>query len=374
MGTPQTPSARISASAPARFAVAILAAAAALLVARILNPFVHVSAPYFIALAAVALSTRYCGTGPSIASAALSLLGIELWFIWPTHSFLVRRGADWYNMLFFLFAAIVIVAVGEGDWRERRQLRDAAGELEDKVRERTSELDRTNQNLRQLTAQLMNFQDEERRRIARELHDNAGQALSALAMNLGAVAKDLERLTETAGRVGDSASIVQQMSTDIRTMSYLLHPPLLDEMGLVPALRWYVDGFSERSKIAVKFECTEDLGRLPRETETAVFRLVQECLTNVHRHSGSSTASIQISQPDGQLLIEVSDQGKGVISERREQMESGVTPGVGIRGMRERVRQLGGSLEISSDGIGAGARVVVRLPAAQATHARHAAV
>jgi signal transduction histidine kinase len=249
---------------------------------------------------------------------------------------------------------------------------DASGELEEKVRRRTSELDHANDNLRQLTARLLNLQDEERRRIARELHDNAGQALAALAMNLGVVAKDLERLVKTASTVADSAGLVQEMSNDIRTMSYLLHPPMLDETGLAPALRWYVSGFAERSKIAVELECAEDLGRLSREVETAIFRLVQECLTNIHRHSGSPTAEIRILRSDGVVRVEIKDQGQGLSTEKRAQMESGGTVGVGIRGIRERVRQLGGSLEIKSDGIGSGTCIVVRLPAVEVARGRDA--
>ena len=186
-------------------------------------------------------------------------------------------------------------------------------------------------------------------------------------MNLGAVAKSLDRLVKTAGTVADSASLVQEMSNDIRTMSYLLHPPMLDETGLAPALRWYVDGFAERSKIAVELDCGQDLGRLSREVETAVFRLVQECLTNIHRHSGSPTATIRIARLDGVVRVEVKDQGQGLTAQKREQMVSGGTVGVGIRGIRERVRQLGGTLEISSDGIGAGTCILVRLPAAEVT-------
>ena len=367
MGIVGTVSTRISSSTPARFGVAFLATVLALLVARALNPTVGASAAYVLTLAALAFSAWYCGTGPSIASMALSLLSVDYWFIPPTHSLRIIHTADWANILTFLCAGAVIVAIGEVNRREREQLRSAAGELEEKVWERTGQLEDANQNLRQLTARLLNLQDEERRRIARELHDNAGQALSALAMNLGAVKKDLERLMKTVGMVADSASLVHQMSDDIRTMSYLLHPPLLDETGLASALQWYVDGFAERSKIAAELECGKDLGRLSREVETAIFRLVQECLTNIHRHSGSPTAAIRIARSDGYVRVEVRDSGKGISSEKRAQMKSGGTVGVGIRGMQERVRQLGGSLEISSDGAGAGTRVVVRLPATEAT-------
>lgn len=365
MGISVTTSATAFAGAPFRFGIALLATSLALIIALALHPYDN-SASYVTTLAAVAFSTWYCGTAPSIASIALSLVGIDYEFTLPTHSLRMEHRADWSSLLVFLLAAVLIVLIGEASRLERERLREASGELEEKVRSRTGELDHANESLRQLTGRLLNLQDDERRRIARELHDNAGQALSALAMNLGAVAKDLDRLVQTAGTVADSASLVQEMSNDIRTMSYLLHPPMLDEMGLAAALRWYVDGFSERSKIAVELQCSQDLGRLSREVEIAVFRLVQECLTNIHRHSGSPTAAIRITRPDSHLRIEVRDEGKGISAKMREQMESGGTVGVGIRGMRERVRQLGGTLEISSEGIGAGTRILVRLPATEA--------
>ena len=367
MGISETSSLRIPASTPARFGVAFVATLLALLAARALNHFADSSAAYITTLAAVAFCGWYCGIMPAIASIAFSLLSIDYWSIAPTHSFRIAHTADLFKLLAFACAGVLIAAIGESSRRERERLWDAAGELEEKVQQRTSELDHANDSLRQLTGRLLNLQDEERRRIARELHDNAGQALAALAMNLSTVAKDLDQLMKTAGTVADSASMVQQMSNDIRTMSYLLHPPLLDETGLGPALQWYVEGFSERSKIAVELECGKDLGRLSREVETAVFRLVQECLTNIHRHSGSPTATIRIKRTDGHVRVEVSDKGKGISPKMREQMESGGTVGVGIRGMRERVRQLGGSLEINSDGIGSGTRIVVRLPAKEAS-------
>jgi signal transduction histidine kinase len=344
-----------------------------LLVDRATSALAGSSLPYFTAFAAVAFSTWFCGTGPAVASLALSLLTVDYWFIPPTHSLRIMHTVDRANFLAFLFAAVVIVVIAEANLRERDRLRNAAGALEEKVQERTAALDHANHSLRHLTARLLNLQDEERRRIARELHDNAGQALTALAMNLGAVAEDLGQLMKTAGKVADSAGMVRQMSDDIRTMSYLLHPPLLDEMGLAPALRWYVEGFAERSKIAVDLKCSKEFGRLPREVETAIFRIVQECLINIHRHSGSATAAVQIAWLDGQVRLEITDHGKGISPQMRDQMESGGTVGVGVRGMRERVRQLGGSLKISSDDAGTGTRIVVRLPAAEVSQTEEAA-
>jgi two-component system, NarL family, sensor kinase len=146
--------------------------------------------------------------------------------------------------------------------------------------------------------------------------------------------------------------LVQQASNEIRTLSHLLHPPLLEIAGLVSAVRWYVDGFSERSNIKVDLEIPSDFPRLPNDTELAIFRIVQECLTNIHRHSGSSTAAIRILQEGGRLLVQVQDNGRGIPQpKQRELMDSG-RGGVGFGGIRERLRQLGGTLEITSNGGG----------------------
>ena len=153
------------------------------------------------------------------------------------------------------------------------------------------------------------------------------------------------------------------MTTEVRTISHLLHPPLLDEAGLASALRWYVDGFAVRSKIKVDLDLPDDFGRLPRESETAIFRVVQECLTNIHRHSESPIAKIRLRQRDHQVMVEIADKGKGIPPEKREEMSSSGTPGVGVRGMRERLRQLGGTLEIDSSS--SGTAIVVRLPIAE---------
>lgn len=224
-----------------------------------------------------------------------------------------------------------------------------------------TERKRAEESLRLLSGQLLHLQDQERRRIARELHDSAGQILAALGMNLSLVGSENGNIAPRAAKaIQESVGLVQELSRELRTISHLLHPPLLDEVGLASGLRSYLEGFTERSKIRVDLEMPEELGRLQQDFETAIFRIVQECLTNIHRHSESPVARIRISRSDSQVSLEVEDRGKGIPSEKREALDSGGTSGVGIRGMRERLRQLGGTLEINSSG--RGTVVVARLP------------
>jgi PAS domain S-box-containing protein len=205
----------------------------------------------------------------------------------------------------------------------------------------------------EFTSRLQNMQDEERRRLARELHDSVGQTLTALGMNISVVLAQSHKLDSAgAGAVSENAQLVEQVSREIRTISHLLHPPLLDIAGLVSALRWYVDGFSERSNIKVDLEIPDDFGRLPDEVEIAIFRIVQECLTNIHRHSGSATATIRLRQEGSRLTVQVQDQGKGIPMEKQRQLLESGRGGVGFAGMRERLRRLGGTLEIQSTGSG----------------------
>jgi len=204
--------------------------------------------------------------------------------------------------------------------------------------------------LRNLSARLLQVQDEERRYIAREMHDSVGQLVAAVSMNLSAVRRQSDKLDAEGGKaVAEIAVLVEEISTEIRTISHLLHPPLLDEAGLGSALRCYVDGFSERSKISVDVSISSDFGRLPQDMEIAIFRIVQECLTNIHRHSGSATATINIVPEDNRIVVSVQDQGKGIPLKRQQELNSTDRMGVGFRGMRERVRQLGGGLKIQSD-------------------------
>ena len=364
MATNASLSTKISESTGMRYAVALLATVVALLVRLGLNPFLGDYVPYITLFPAIAFCAWYCGVGPSILSVVVALIGAQYWFISPTHSLRIVGMAQVIGILLFLSLSSVLLAMGEARRRREQVLWAAQRELGEAVKERTVELDRTNQNLRDLSARLMQLQDDERRRIARELHDSVGQMLAALGMNLAAVGTDIERLTKTANAVNDSAALVQELSREVRTISHLLHPPLLDEAGLASALHWYVEGFAERSKIKVDLEIPADFERLARESETAIFRTVQECLTNIHRHSESPTARIRIVASDGQVSVEVEDRGKGIPPEKQFELASTGTPGVGIRGMRERLRQLGGSLDIHSNG--KGTLIVARLPLAVA--------
>jgi len=219
-----------------------------------------------------------------------------------------------------------------------------------------TERKRSEEALRALSAQLLRSQDEERRRIARELHDSAGQLLAALSMHLTPLASDNGKLPAYAVKaIKESVRLVKELSNQLRTISYLLHPPLLDEVGLSSGLRVFLEGFEQRSKIRVTLDIPDNFERLPSELETAIFRVVQECLTNIHRHSGSRVAGVRVTRDGSELKVEVRDQGKGMPS------ATGRKLGVGVLGMRERIKQFGGRFEILSDK--KGTTVVATVPA-----------
>ena len=237
-----------------------------------------------------------------------------------------------------------------------RMLADA---LETQVRFRTQELERKNSDLRDLSGRLLRSQDDERRHIARELHDSAGQTLAALGMQLARISEYAKKHSGLAKDVQNAEELVQHLSQEIRTTSYLLHPPLLDEAGVSSALSWYVRGLVERGSLAIDLRVSDDFGRLPSEMELLLFRLVQECLTNIHRHSGSKTALIRVERKENTVHLEVEDQGKGMTTERLAAIQSHGT-GVGIRGMQERVRHFRGDLVVESNG--SGTKVYATLP------------
>jgi PAS domain S-box-containing protein len=248
----------------------------------------------------------------------------------------------------------------ERELRESEErFRALADALDTQVHFRTQELQRRNADvlqqsdrLRDLSARLMRAQDEERRRIALELHDSVGQNLAGLAMTLGRLEDDAKRdPVRFSEGIKEAKETIRNLTQEIRTTSYLLHPPMLDELGLSSALRWYADGLSQRSGISIEVNIPDDLERLAPETELAIFRLVQESLTNIHRHSGSKIAIIRIARQGDKIYAEVQDRGKGMSPERFAEVQA-QTVGVGIRGMKERVRQSHGELTIDSNPLG----------------------
>jgi PAS domain S-box-containing protein len=257
----------------------------------------------------------------------------------------------------------------ERELRESEErYRTLADALDTQVQFRTRELERRNSELRELSGLLLESQDVERRHIARELHDSAGQTLAALGMSLGRLAQDAKNNPDQLAKgIEDAKGLVQHLTQEIRTTSYLLHPPMLDEVGIPSALSWYVQGLAERSGLQIDLKVPENFGRLPSEMELLIFRLVQESLTNIHRHSGSKTAMIRIEREGNIIQVKVEDQGMGMSPERLAEIQSRGT-GVGIRGMRERVRHFLGDLVIESNDSGTKVYATLPLKTSLSTH------
>ena len=380
----------------ARFGVAVAMAALAVLLRALLDPVLGHVAFYTTVYMAVAFCAVVCGPGPAALSGLLGFLGIFYWFVDPRHSLVLVRRSELHAVVGFFLVAAVLLALGaanrrkqlrldetivalRGEAKDRKyaeeELRRAHDVLEHRVEERTAELSQAlnrleseatvrklaEEQLRRLSIHLMTLQDEERRRIARELHDSAGQTLAAIKMTVAS----LERMNSSAPNfvrlVNDLNALTDAALQEVRTASYLLHPPLLDEAGIASAARWFVEGFAKRSGIQVRCDVPERMERPPRECELVLFRVLQESLTNVHRHSGASDTSIKLSLDAGQFRLEVSDNGRGIPQEHLKRFrEAAGSSGVGIAGMRERVRELGGRLDIESDKTGT--RVNVTLP------------
>jgi PAS domain S-box-containing protein len=255
---------------------------------------------------------------------------------------------------------LMVLAVDVTEQQQARSL------LESRVEERTLELKRAHETLRVLSGSLMQAQDEERRRVARELHDSAGQYLAAVQMNLAALSNDPALAGDgVRTRLADTINLIDHCTAEVRTLSYLLHPPLLDDVGLASAISWYAEGFSERSGVTVTLDMPESLARFSPDVETALFRIVQQSLANIHRHSESKVARIRLKVESEQLAVEISDEGRGFPSEILAKFrESGQLPGVGISGMRERMNALRGTFDIVSGA--SGTTVTARLPLVQA--------
>ena len=236
-------------------------------------------------------------------------------------------------------------------------LRDRQGNLKGfaKVTRDITERKQAENALRELSGHLLRVQEEERRRLARELHDSSAQILCALSLNL-ALIKDRAASTmdpPASAALIESIELANRASVEIRNISYLLHPPVLDEAGLPDALRWLVEGFARRTGIRVDLQVSPEFDGLPKDVETALFRVAQESLTNVYRHSSSPTAAVRLALDSSWVTLEIRDDGKGFPAEVLEEKSgASATLGVGIRGMRERLRQLGGRLEIKSGSTG----------------------
>ena len=222
-----------------------------------------------------------------------------------------------------------------------------------------TKLRRGEQQLRVVSGHLLNLRDEERRKLGRDLHDSAGQLLSMAKLNLSLSEEHLGTVPpRAAAYLEECSKLIDQALSEVRTISYLLHPPLLEELGLVGVLPWYVAGFSERSRVKVTLDAPKELGRLPRELELGLFRILQECLTNIHKHSNSSTANISLSLGNKQVRLKVEDQGKGMAATEKQSGNEGRTSGVGLSGIRERVTNLGGHMQIRSGDWGTAVEVV----------------
>ena len=232
--------------------------------------------------------------------------------------------------------------------RQQEEMARVQADLEKRVSRQTTVL-------RELSRRLMNLQDEERRRIARELHDSTGQSLTAIKINLDLLGREADSFSPDSRKLFEELlSLVESCSAGVRTISHLLHPPLLDELGLIPALRWYVEGFVGRSGISVELDLHETASSVPRDVNTALFRILQEALTNILKHSGAQDASISLTEQEGSIVLEVRDSGRGFDAELLEDRNRGIHGlGVGITGMRERVAQLAGGLTIQNGAPGA---------------------
>lgn len=480
---------RVTKQEAAKYALGALAAIAALLLRKMLNPFLGSENPYHTAWLAVAFSAWYCGLGPALVTVVITISGIWYWFLPPFGSTRIQGNREIFGVFGFLVFSAVMVILGETKRRSvtklervEEQLRKMKDLLEDRVRERTAALERSAAALQEKTAEvaenaamldsandaifvrtptdkisywnkgaerlygwtkeevlgrspheilhtqfpiplpqiqareswegelrhnkrdgsqiivtshwttlrdasgnatgwleintditprkraenaarslsgrILNLQDEERRRIARELHDSLGQYLAALKMNLDGLALSNG---EESKAISDCSNLVARCLSETRTISHLLHPPLLDELGLTSAARWYVDEFARRSGIAVSFDESAELVRLDSDVELALFRALQEGLTNVHRHSGASSVKIRLTLEEKQVLLEIADNGRGIPQELLNRFVEGATEaGVGLAGLRERLRELDGALELRSDA--SGTRLIVSAP------------
>jgi signal transduction histidine kinase len=379
-----------------RYALSLAMAAIAVALRWVLDPLLGHVAFYVTVYAAVAFCALVCGLGPAILSAILGFIGTFYWFVDPRHSLTFSRPSEIHGIIGFFFVCATLIVLGETNRRKRlalgrtivalrsevserrraqEDLRKTHEELERRVEERTNQVSealalvksevtvrrRTEDQLRQLSIRLMTLQDQERRRIARDLHDTVGQTLAAVKMSAATVQQLAGSHVGILQALAELNSFADAALQEIRTTSYLLHPPLLDEAGIASAARWFVEGFARRSAIRAYCEISDGFERPPNNYELVLFRILQETLTNVHRHSGATAVAVRFSFSGRSFTLEITDNGNGIPQERLKAMaEATDGAGVGILGMRERVHELGGRFSIRSDS--AGTAVTVDLP------------
>lgn len=378
-----------------RYGIALATAALAIVLRWIFDPLLGHVAFYVTVYAAVAFCSIVCGYAPAILSAIIGFAGIFYFFVDPRYSLSPTRPSEIHGIVGWFFVCAVLIALGENHRKQQFKLRQsiaamtseaterqraetalqrAHDELENRVAERTGQLTltlnrlerevierkRAEEQLRQLSVRLMTLRDEERRHIARDLHDTTGQTLAAIKMTT-ALIQQTPAGPEMQLLLDDLNALTDEAVHEIRTTSYLLHPPLLDETGIASAVQWFVEGFSKRSGIQVRCEIAETIQRPPRNHELVLFRVLQESLTNVHRHSGATAATVRLNASAEHVVLEIADNGIGIPEESIKRFhESGHGTGVGLVGMRERVHELGGRLDIQSTPTGT--TVSVALP------------
>lgn len=358
-----------------RYVLALLITAVALALRELLNPMLGDLGPFLSIYTAVTLASVYLGAGPATLTAILGLFGSTRFFLSRDHFSFASRSDLTYAIGYLVVTATIIFLADRGR-RALSQVEAARQTLEEKVEERTRELQTALTQLREeiavraeaedarrkLSARIMKIQDEERRRIARELHDSIGQTLAALKMTVSPLSDLAPAGTPTAKRLNDVNGLIDEAIRETRTVSHLLHPPMLDELGFASAASWYVNGFARRSGIQVNLELQEEQVRFADSTELTLFRVLQESLTNILRHSGSKKADVRLEASGKEITLSIRDYGRGINSGQMDKlMKTGGSAGVGLGGMQERARDLGGKLELESGGTGTTLKVILPL-------------
>jgi len=334
------------------YAVAFLAVLVALVLRVLIHPIVDGTGSesstfmaYTTFMVATAFSAWFLGRGPALLTIVLGLVVGDFLFSPPAFTLSMFSRRELAETTTYLVACAAFFLVGIA-----KQKRAAV------LRQKNLEIEQANFRLREMSVHLMRAQDEERRKIARELHDSVGQHLGAINMVLSPLVERPADLPANAlASVGEAVEISRTCANEVRTISHLLYPPLLEEMGLPAAVRWYTEGFASRSGIKVQLDVPDELDRFGPDIEIALFRVLQESLTNVHRHSGSRTAHIALGADIREVWLRVEDHGKGM------QRKSG--SGVGTRGMQERIKELAGQLHVASSDSGTTVKAVVPLDA-----------